>query len=207
VPFVTTDDAGEDFLAKRGPDLIDPRLVKAMEHPLRIDILSILREGPSSPARIQRQLDNASLNLVSHHMKVLKELGCIELVETVSRRGAKESIYRALGPFIVSDAVWETIAPELRLPVTATVLRLVSNDLAGSLGAGKFDEITDKHFSRTPLKLDREGWSEVTDLLNRTLAEVMEIGERSLERVKACDEVPLPVTVVIMQFPTVESEG
>jgi DNA-binding transcriptional ArsR family regulator len=195
------------LLAKRGPDFIDPRLLKATEHPLRIEILSVLREGPSSPARIQRRLETASLNLVSHHVKVLKELGCIELVETVSKRGAKESIYRAVGPFVVSDEGWAKLAPELRLPINATVLRLVSNDLAGSLGAGKFEEITDKHLSRTPLKLDRKGWSEVVDLLNRTLTEVMEIGDRSLKRVETSDEAPLPVTVVIMQFPTVESEG
>lgn len=178
-----------------------------MEHPLRIEILSFLREGPSSPARIQRRLENVSLNLVSHHMKVLKELGCIELVETVSKRGAKESIYRAVGPFFISDEVWEKVGPKLRLPITAAVLRLVSNDLAGSLGAGKFDEITDSHFSRTPLKLDREGWSEVVDLLAGTLAGILEIGNKSVERVEASDEVPVPVTVVIMQFPTVESEG
>jgi DNA-binding transcriptional ArsR family regulator len=178
-----------------------------MEHPLRIEILDVLREGPSSPTRIQRRLGNASLNLVSHHMKVLKELGCIELVETVSKRGAKESIYRAVGTFFISDEVWEKVAPKLRLPLTATVLRLVSNDLAGSLGAGKFDELTDKHFSRTALKLDREGWSEVGDLLAWTLAEILEIGDRSLERAEASDEVPMPVTVVLMQFPTVENEG
>lgn len=193
-------------MSKRGPDFIDPRLIKAMEHPLRIEILGVLRAGPSSPTRIQRQLGTASLNLVSHHMKVLKELGCIELVETVSRRGAKESIYRAVGQFIISDEVWAKLTLTLRLPIAANVLRLISDDLARSLGAGKFDELTGTHLSRTPVKLDREGWSEATDLLARTLAEILEIGNRSLERVEAGDEVPIPTTVVIMQFPTVESE-
>lgn len=193
-------------LSKRGPDFIDPRLVKAMEHPLRIEILTVLREGPSSPTRIQRQLGTASLNLVAHHIKVLKDLGCIELVETVSRRGAKENIYRPVGQFIISDEVWARVASTTRSPLTANVLRLISDDLARSLGAGKFDELAGMHLSRTPVRLDRQGWSELTSLLSGTLTKVIEIGDRSLERTEAGDEAPMPATIVIMQFPTVEGE-
>jgi DNA-binding transcriptional ArsR family regulator len=207
VLFVAIGEPREDFLAKRGPDLIDLRLLKAIEHPLRVEILNILREGDSSPARIQRQINSASLNLVSHHIKVLKELGCIELVETISKRGAKESIYRAVGPFVIPDEAWAELTPKLRVPLIAAILRAISNDLAKSLGAGKLDEIDDLHFSRSPLKLDQEGWSEIIDLLGGTLTEILAIGDRSLKRVEASDEAPMPMTVVILQFPTAENEG
>ncbi len=193
-------------MAKRGPDLIDPRLVKALAHPTRVEILNILWEGPSSPARIQRRLEHVSLNLVAHHMKVLKELGCIELVETVSRRGAKERIYCAVGPFIISDEVWNELTPKMRQPVTAAILRMISNDLARSLGAGKFDAIVDNHLSRTPLQLDREGWSEVATILERTTTELVEAGKKSQKRLEASDEAPVPTMVAIMHFPTAETE-
>jgi len=62
------------------PALIDRRLLKALSHPTRQHILDMLGEGPSSPVRLMRRMDNISLNLVSHHIKVLKELGCVELV-------------------------------------------------------------------------------------------------------------------------------
>lgn len=194
-------------MAKRGPDLIDTRLAKALEHPTRVEILSILRDGPSSPARIQRRLENVSLNLVSHHMKVLKELDCVELLETVSKRGATEHIYRALGSPILNDEAWKELSPKLRKPVTATILRMISSDLARSLGSGKFDENSNVHVSRSPLNLDQEGWSEVVDLLARTLDEVIEIGARSVSRLEAGDETPTAVTVAILQFPIEESEG
>lgn len=204
--------AEEDVLAKRGPELVDPRLAKALEHPIRTEILVILRHGPSSPARIQRQLENVSLNLVSHHMKVLKKLGCIELAETVNKRGATEHVYRAVRSFIVSDEEWRKLTPKMRLPLTATVLRLLSNDLAQAIGAGRLDEIPDTHLSRTPLKLDREGWSEAVDILARTLDEILEVGGRSVKRMEAGGEPPLRVTVAIMQFltgdvPTVDDEA
>ncbi|MGC1165775.1 MAG: winged helix-turn-helix domain-containing protein [Solirubrobacterales bacterium] len=192
----------EDFLAKQGPDLVDPRLAKALEHPIRIEILTVLREGPSSPTRIQRELDNVSLNLVAHHVKVLKELGFVELVETVSRRGAKEHIYRVARSPVISDDVFGKLTPKARMPITATVLRLISRDLARSLETGLFDQTPEVHLSRSPLKLDREGWSEVVALLTQTLEEVNEIGSRSSKRLAASDETSTLVTVAIMQFPT-----
>jgi DNA-binding transcriptional ArsR family regulator len=177
-------------------------LAKALEHPIRIEILTVLRQGPSSPTRIQRELETVSLNLVAHHVKVLKELGFVELVETVSRRGAKEHIYRLARSPVISNEAWDELTPKVRMPIVATVLRLISNDLARSIGTGLFDEIPDVHLSRSPLKLDREGWSEVVALLTRTLEEVTEIGSRSSQRLETSDEISTPVTVAIMQFPT-----
>jgi DNA-binding transcriptional ArsR family regulator len=195
-------------LAKRGPEFIDPRLAKALEHPTRVDILAALREGPSSPSRIQQQLQNVSLNLVSHHVKVLKDLECIELVETVRRRGATEHIYRTkVGPTMLNEEVWNEVAPKMRQPITASILRRVSADLAYSLGAGRFDEFSNSHLSRSALKLDRDGWSEVVDLLAGTLDDLFEIEARNLERLEASGETPLSVIVAIMQFPTADSEA
>lgn len=192
-------------MAKQGPDFIDPRLIKALEHPTRIEILNILWTEPSSPARIQRRLQNVSLNLVAHHMKVLKELECVELVETVSRRGARERIYRTTGPFIISDEAWEKLTPKLRQPITASILRLISNDLARSLSAGKFDAIQDNHLSHTLLELDQEAWAEIVGILAGALGEIVEAGVKSRERIKAGDgtQPPLQTSIAIMQFPTV----
>jgi DNA-binding transcriptional ArsR family regulator len=193
-------------LAKRGPDLIDPRLAKALEHPIRVEILSVLREGPSSPTRIARRLENVSLNLVSHHMKVLKELGCIELVETTRKRGAKEHIYRATGTPIVSAEEWDELSPQMQQSLTVTFLRMISDDLAKSLGAGLFNEDPDHHLSRSPLMLDSEGKAEIAKLLSRTLDEVLEIGLKSVKRIETSDETATPMTVAIMHFPTVAND-
>lgn len=194
-------------MAKRRPDLIDPRLIKALEHPTRTEILSILWAGPSSPTRIQRQLKNVSLNLVAHHMKVLKDLECVELVETVTRRGAKEHIYRTSGPFIISDELWDELAPKMRQPITASILRMISEDLARTLGAGRFETARNNHLSRTMLRLDQEGWAEVAGILAQTLNEILEAGERTRERIEASGETPTRTTVAIMQFPLVSDQG
>jgi hypothetical protein len=84
---------------------------------------------------------------------------------------------------------------------------MVSTDLAPSLGAGRFDEIPNSHLSRSAMKLDQDGWSEVVDLLNGTLDDLFEIEERTLERLEASGETPLSAIVAIMQFPTADSEA
>jgi DNA-binding transcriptional ArsR family regulator len=73
---------------------LDPRLAKALSNDVRARALELLAEGAKSPKQIaaEMQLD---LRSVAYHVRVLKKLGCIELVETLPRRGAVEHVYRA----------------------------------------------------------------------------------------------------------------
>jgi DNA-binding transcriptional ArsR family regulator len=183
------------------PAVIDPRLLKALAHPTRQVILEILNQGPSSPIKITRQLEDVSLNLVSHHIKVLRDLGCIELAETVKKRGATEHIYRATKRTFFSAEEWDMVEPSKRPPITATILRAISADCNRAFLENKFDEIPDNHLSRSPLELDEKGWSEVVDTLQRALGEIMEANARSSERAQASGEELKPSRVMIMQFP------
>jgi len=192
-------------MAKREPALFDPRLVRAHEHPIRIEILQVLMEGPNSPGRICRRLEGVSLNLVSHHMKVLQEAGCIDLLETVEKGGTTEHVYRALEPRFIGAAEWDELTPKLRQPTTATILRLISADVTRALQQGTFDKGPSRHLSRSPLNLDREGWEEVVDTLRRTLDEVLEANTKSAERIAASGERPIAARVAMLQF-TLPSE-
>jgi len=72
---------------------IDEQLAKALSSPLRARALSLISAGVASPKRIADSL-GADVRTVAYHVRVLKRLGCIELVETVPRRGAVEHVYR-----------------------------------------------------------------------------------------------------------------
>lgn len=185
---------------KRQPALIDPRLLKALSHPTRQHILDLLVEGPSSPVRMQRQMDNISLNLVSHHVKVLKELGCIELKETLKKRGAVEHIYRATDRYMFSVEAWEALDPKDRPPITGNVLRLISEDTGRAYAEGKMDELPDNHLSRSTLDLDKAGWAEVVKALARVLVEIQEANKKSTERARESGEQLMSARVMIMQF-------
>jgi DNA-binding transcriptional ArsR family regulator len=75
----------------------DPQLVKALSHPLRARALPLFADGPISPNQVAKRL-KVDVTSLAYHVRVLRELGCIELVETKQRRGALEHFYRAAGP-------------------------------------------------------------------------------------------------------------
>ena len=73
---------------------LDPRLAKALSNDVRARALGLIAEGTKSPKVIADEL-GLDLRGVAYHVRVLKKLGCIELVETQPRRGAVEHVYRA----------------------------------------------------------------------------------------------------------------
>lgn len=181
--------------------MIDPRLLKALSHPTRILILDILSEGPNSPSGMQKRMGDITLNLLGHHIKVLRDLGFIELVEQVQRRGAKEHIYRATRRQYLTVDEWKAVEKEKRPAVTATILRMVSEDVGEAFADGEFDTLTDNHLSRVPLEVDEEGWEEVVAVLKEALDKVLAAERKSKARVKKRRDLLFPIRVVILQFP------
>lgn len=77
------------------PVSIDQRLAKALSNSLRAQALSLIAEGVASPKAIAAKL-GLDVRSVAYHVRVLRELGCVELVETHQRRGAVEHVYRVV---------------------------------------------------------------------------------------------------------------
>jgi DNA-binding transcriptional ArsR family regulator len=75
------------------PIWIDQRLAKALSNSLRVEALKLIAEGVASPKLVAERME-VDLRTVAYHIRVLRRLGCIELVETKPRRGATEHIYR-----------------------------------------------------------------------------------------------------------------
>ncbi len=183
------------------PKLIDPKVLKAQSHPIRAHILNILSEGPSSPARMQRRMDDVHLNLVCHHIKVLREADLIELIDVRMHGGRKEHIYRATQRQFFDLDEWLAVDEKYRQPLVTTILEQISEDTGRSVAEGKFNLLPDGHLSRSPLELDVEGWQEVVDALETALESVLEAHARSAERSRGSGERKIPARVVIMQYP------
>jgi DNA-binding transcriptional ArsR family regulator len=188
-------------MAKKSPDLIDPRLLKALVHPTRIHIMDILAEGPNSPSGIQRRLEDVSLRLVSHHLKILRGLGFVELVEEAKKGGFTEHIYRALDWQYLTVEEWGAVEPDDRRSATTTILRVISEDVGRAYIDDKFEERVDNHLSRSPIQLDETGWGEVVEALKIALDSVLLADEKSKERARESGEALMDARVVIMQFP------
>jgi len=147
---------------------LESNIVKALSHPLRMRILTRLNEGVASPNEMAKEFDE-SLPLVSYHVRILRELDCIELVRTTPRRGAIEHHYRALTRPFLDDDDWASLPPSARKAVSNTVLSKALSDVRQAVAAGTFDDRADRHLSYTALVLDEQGWNALGERLGELL--------------------------------------
>jgi DNA-binding transcriptional ArsR family regulator len=186
-------------MAKQPAGLVDPRLAKALSHPMRTRILAILNERVASPNEIAEMIDERLPN-VSYHVRALLELGCIELVSTAQRRGAIEHYYRALTRPFFSDRDWKRLPRSGRQAVTDLTLQMIWEETASALKKGSFENRTDRHLSRSPLTLDEEGWGELNDLLANVLTQSEGIAAKSAKRLAKSESAAIPTMFVMMHF-------
>lgn len=184
---------------------VDSRLAKALAHPLRVQLLAALNEGVASPNELAKKLDEPLTN-VSYHVRMLHDLGCIELVETEPRRGALEHYYRAVVRPFFGDRDWKKLPRNARGSISDAVLQLVWDDAAEAIKNGTFDEREDRHLSRSVLCVDQRGWKELNELLVETLDSAMQIQADSASRAsKEDDGDTFSVNLVMMTHPTPSS--
>jgi DNA-binding transcriptional ArsR family regulator len=72
----------------------DP-VLRALAHPTRLRMMSLMWATAQSAAELARRLD-ISQALASHHLRTLDAAGLVRLTETRSRRGGTERRYQAI---------------------------------------------------------------------------------------------------------------
>jgi len=191
-------------LKRQTASAVDSRLAKALAHPLRVQLLAALNEGVASPNELAKKLDEPLTN-VSYHVRMLHDLGCIELVETEPRRGALEHYYRAIVRPFFADKDWKRLPKNARGSISDAVLQLVWDDTAEAIKGGLFDEREDRHLSRSVLCMDDQGWEQLNELLAETLDSAMQIQADSASRVSKGGSETFAVNLVMMTHPTPSS--
>lgn len=155
--------------------------IKAMNHPVRAAVLSILAERTCSPAEMARELDE-DLSNVSYHTKQLVELECAELVSTRPVRGALEHFYRGTERHLIDTEEWDDLDPVMRENLLAEIMQKVLDNFVAAARARTIGEDPDFHLTRTPLLMDQEGVKEALEAHERARLELLEIAERSASR-------------------------
>jgi DNA-binding transcriptional ArsR family regulator len=178
---------------------VDQRLVKALAHPLRVEILTILNERMASPNELSKELEEG-LSQVSYHVKVLKDFECIEMVKTEPRRGAVEHYYRATSRAYLTDRDWQALPDSIKPGMSASGLKMIIDDVVGAINGGSFNAREDVHMSWTPGVVDEQGWDESVDLVNETLEQLIKIHEGSAKRLAKSGEAGIPAAAVLMNY-------
>ena len=166
---------------KPSPEAIDQRLVRALAHPLRIQILEVLTERVASPNLLADELDSG-LSHVAYHTRALDRCGCLELSRhrTASRR------HRA---FLQGDPRRLRRRPRMAQGATLDPRRGIRGYPANlprqgdrSPGGGTLDGRDDTVFRWMPLFLDEEGWKEVVAILEEATNLALAAHLRSQDR-------------------------
>jgi len=71
-------------------------MVRALSHPVRLEILEALRERVASPVEISEEIGQTP-RVVSYHASTLVRCGYLELVHSKARRGGIENFF-AIAP-------------------------------------------------------------------------------------------------------------
>jgi DNA-binding transcriptional ArsR family regulator len=187
-------------------DGVEQIVAKAFAHPLRVQILIILNERVASPNLLAQELDQ-SLNLVAYHVRVLEKYDCIELVDTKQRRGATEHFYRATRRQFLTDSEWSRMPDSLRPGLSGAMLKAAFDDVEEAISSNTFDELDDRHLSRTPMVVDKKGWNDASSVLADTLDRLLEIQAESSQRLSASEETGMLSKVVMLHFKSPDPKG
>ncbi|MGN6586148.1 MAG: ArsR/SmtB family transcription factor [Solirubrobacterales bacterium] len=147
-------------------------LVKALSHPVRAKALTILSDRIASPKEISDEID-VPLSNVSYHVRVLDDLGLVEIMEEESVRGSVAHFYKAIERPLIDNPDWEKLDSKVRTAFSGYIIETLMSDAARSLQAGLFDRRHDRHLSRTPLLLDEKGWRKVIALQGKALEQIL----------------------------------
>jgi DNA-binding transcriptional ArsR family regulator len=181
--------------------VIDQRLIKALSHPLRAHLLATLNERLASPVELADEI-GLDVAFLSYHVRVLRDFGCIELVETGQRRGATEHFYRARPVIYFDDLAWKQLPASLKADLTAEMIQSILSDMTRALRAGTFNAREDRHLSWTPVLLDEKGWADANAALLETLERVLAIQAESAERLAKASTPSIRATMSMVCFET-----
>lgn len=146
---------------RRGDSPLD-RVLHALGHPIRRQILRSLVRRDGSASSISRELD-LDLSVVSYHLNqvLARECGVVELVEAVERRGALEKRYalkfETLGG---GDAFRRAEPAEGMRPMSLEECFIVA---VAAMEEAPFGDLPGSAWQWSLARVDAEAWKEICD--------------------------------------------
>jgi DNA-binding transcriptional ArsR family regulator len=171
---------------------IDQELVKALSHPLRVQILEELQSRVASPSELSKEMKE-SLGVISYHANMLVKCGCLELVDTQPRRGAIEHFYRATPRSFIGHQDWRRAPRSVRSGVTDAAVGSFVAKAAAAVEAGTIDSREDTTLNWMPMTVDETGWTEIAAIMETALKQLTDVHKRSSKRLSGGDGIAVIV--------------
>lgn len=171
----------------------------AVGHEVRIEALTIFNERVASPKDIAETL-GIGLNKAGHHVKILVDQGCIELVKIEPRGGSAEHFYRGIKRPKLTDKEWDATPEPRRRSIVATIFRNLIAEGLSAIRAGRMS--TDPHLwlSWKAMSLDAQGRREVADEQRESAERLEGIEAGSAARMIDSGDTGISTIVALLGF-------
>src|SRR4051794_24020582 len=147
-------------MSKSVTDIDDPRLVKALAHPIRIKILGILEHRTATPKEVALEL-GVPVENVSYHFRTLREYGFIRLERKRQVRGAVEHHYRSVARPRITERAWTQLPDVVKRAMTDANLGQLNDVVERAAEQDKFAR-PDSHIQRMPHTLDDKAFEQAS---------------------------------------------
>ena len=162
---------------------IDEQLFRLLHNPAQLAALVALIGGPASKSDIARKL-GIRLNKADYDVGELEKMGLVEAIDTEMRRGQVTTIYRAVMRPVFSSEEWGELSQDERERYALWVQQLVLRDVAVAWHARTFQARVESHTSRSPLRVDEQGWIRLSEIQDDALKASHEVEVESVERAR-----------------------
>jgi DNA-binding transcriptional ArsR family regulator len=169
-------------------------LVRAMAHPTRCRILTVLCESVdgASVRQLAEQVGEPRRK-VRYHLDLLIEQGLVTLAAERKRRGVLEHYYRSEQLPMIPTAYHWLIGRESSEQIAKQVLWHVLADARAAVAAGLFGSGPLGHVeARLTGDVDPQGWEELTAVHDKALDEMQSVLAESRIRLLDADRQPMP---------------
>lgn len=181
------------------PKTLEETQAFAVGHTVRIEALTLFNERVASPKDVA-ELTGVSLSQAGHHVKELREAGCIEFVRQEPRGGAVEHFYRANKRPELTDEEWALLPDKTRRQLVAAVFRNLIAEGLSAIRSGKMSADRFMRMSWKSMNLDAQGRQEAADEQRESLERLQRIETAANKRMNKSGEKGVSTIIAVLGF-------
>jgi DNA-binding transcriptional ArsR family regulator len=174
-------------------------LLKALEHPVRAQVLAALGDRTASAADIA-ELTDLPIAKVRYHLRALAKLGLITSKEAEDRRGVREYYWAIDTAQLVDDEQQAQLAPEQHRQISLYVLRLIFGDATAAVRDDTLVRRPDHFLVRFRPMVDERGWRELVKVYRTAFNGIAEVSQQAAKRLEKSGLDPIPVNASLLLF-------
>ena len=171
----------------------------AVAHRIRVDILTVLHDGPASQKELAAALCEPLSN-ITYHVNELNEAEAIEVAFTKKVGNVEQNYWRA----IKTSSYWAEDLVELTIEEHAVLSRIIVQSITVEmLAALRAGNLAGDAYAATAwdrVWLDEQGYRDLNDATGMFLTRMYEVAAESAARVHESGETPKLYVGAVMAF-------